>query len=85
MSTRKTFTIGSRESELALIQTTHVQNVLQLAYPDFEFPIKSMTTKGDQILNVPLYQIGEKSLFTKELETALQNNQVDLVVHSSSC
>ncbi|RHZ71098.1 hypothetical protein Glove_262g29 [Diversispora epigaea] len=82
MSTRKTFTIGSRESELALIQTTHVQNVLQLAYPDFEFPIKSMTTKGDQILNVPLYQIGEKSLFTKELETALQNNQVDLVVHS---
>ncbi|CAG8541239.1 10787_t:CDS:2 [Diversispora eburnea] len=71
-----------RNSELALIQTNHVQNVLQLTYPDFEFPIKSMTTVGDQILNVPLYQIGEKSLFTKELETALQNNQVDLVVHS---
>lgn len=82
MEGKKTFTIGSRKSELALTQATFVQNALQLAYPDIEFPIKTMTTVGDQILNKPLYQIGEKSLFTKELEIALQDNQVDLVVHS---
>lgn len=41
-----------------------------------------ITTTGDQILNKPLYQIGEKSLFTKELEVALENKTVDLVVHS---
>ncbi|CAG8571929.1 7000_t:CDS:2 [Acaulospora colombiana] len=82
MSNNETFTIGSRKSQLALIQTRQVQTALQLSYPDFEFPIISMTTIGDQILNKPLFQIGEKSLFTKELEIALQNKSVDLVVHS---
>ncbi|CAG8566834.1 9753_t:CDS:2 [Acaulospora morrowiae] len=82
MSNHKTFTIGSRKSQLALVQTRQVQSALQLSYPDFEFPIISMTTVGDQILNKPLFQIGEKSLFTKELEVALQNKTVDLVVHS---
>ena len=37
---------------------------------------------GDEILNVALSQIGEKSLFTRELEVALELNKVDLVVHS---
>ncbi|CAG8601466.1 17961_t:CDS:2 [Dentiscutata erythropus] len=82
MSTPKTFTIGTRKSKLALVQTNEVQKALQRAYPDFEFQILSMTTTGDQILNKPLYQIGEKSLFTKELEVALENKTVDLVVHS---
>ncbi|CAG8494373.1 7476_t:CDS:2 [Funneliformis mosseae] len=77
-----TFTIGSRKSELALIQTKRVQQLLEDSFPDYTFPIKSMTTIGDKILSKPLSQIGEKSLFTKELEVALQNNIVDLVVHS---
>ena len=37
---------------------------------------------GDEILNVALSQIGEKSLFTRELEVALELNKVDLEVHS---
>lgn len=41
-----------------------------------------MSTKGDQILDQPLSKIGEKSLFTKELEIALEDLKVDMVVHS---
>ena len=41
-----------------------------------------MSTTGDEILNTALSKIGEKSLFTKELEVALERKQVDLVVHS---
>src|SRR6266496_1962882 len=77
-----TFTIGSRKSQLALIQTKHVQQLLEASFPNHSFPITSMKTIGDQILTEPLFRIGEKSLFTKELEEALQNKVVDLVVHS---
>lgn len=42
----------------------------------------TMKTKGDKILNVALSKIGGKSLFTKELEVALEEKQVDIVVHS---
>jgi hydroxymethylbilane synthase len=41
-----------------------------------------MSTIGDKILDRPLPKIGEKSLFTKELEIALEENTVDMVVHS---
>lgn len=41
-----------------------------------------MSTLGDQIIDIPLPKIGEKSLFTKELETALAEGQVDFIVHS---
>ncbi|CAH2061893.1 unnamed protein product, partial [Iphiclides podalirius] len=74
--------VGSRKSELALIQTNFVIDSLKKVYPDKEFEIVSMTTLGDRILNVSLPKIGEKSLFTKDLEDALRNNSVDFVVHS---
>ena len=41
-----------------------------------------MKTKGDKILDVSLSKIGSKSLFTKELEIALENKEIDIVVHS---
>lgn len=74
--------VGSRKSELALIQTNFVIDSLKKVYPDKEFSIVTMTTLGDRILNVSLPKIGEKSLFTKDLEDALRNNSVDFVVHS---
>ncbi|KAL4707057.1 hypothetical protein ACJJTC_011383 [Scirpophaga incertulas] len=74
--------VGSRKSELALIQTNFVIESLKKVYPDKEFTIVTMTTLGDRILNVSLPKIGEKSLFTKDLEDALRNNKVDFVVHS---
>lgn len=41
-----------------------------------------MSTLGDRVLDIPLPKIGEKSLFTKELEAALMSGAVDFVVHS---
>ncbi|KAI8433524.1 hypothetical protein MSG28_015553 [Choristoneura fumiferana] len=74
--------VGSRKSELALIQTNFVIDSLKKANPEKEFTIVTMTTLGDRILDVSLPKIGEKSLFTKDLEDALRNNTVDFVVHS---
>ncbi|MEN9208225.1 MAG: hydroxymethylbilane synthase [Gloeomargarita sp. GMQP_bins_120] len=74
--------IGSRQSQLALIQTHWVRDELQKHYPDREFPIITMTTQGDKILDVALAKIGDKGLFTKELEQALLRQEVDLAVHS---
>ncbi|CAG2059432.1 unnamed protein product, partial [Timema podura] len=74
--------VGSRKSQLALIQTNHIVSILKGLYPNKTFELVTMTTIGDQILDKPLPKIGEKSLFTKELEIALEQQDVDLVVHS---
>ncbi|XP_023822750.1 porphobilinogen deaminase [Salvelinus sp. IW2-2015] len=74
--------IGTRKSQLARIQTDSVAEKLKGLYPDVHIEIVGMTTTGDKILDTALSKIGEKSLFTKELETALERNEVDLVVHS---
>jgi hydroxymethylbilane synthase len=55
---------------------------LKKHFPDRTFEIVAKTTMGDQILDVALSKIGEKSLFTKELENSLESGEVDLVVHS---
>ena len=74
--------IASRESRLAMWQAQHVQARLQALYPEAAIEILGMTTKGDQILDRPLSQIGGKGLFIKELEVAMQEGRADLAVHS---
>ncbi len=74
--------IGSRKSQLALVQTYWVQKELQRHYPQRQFDVETMSTQGDKILDVALAKIGDKGLFTKELEVAMEQNQVDLAVHS---
>ncbi|CAD7080327.1 unnamed protein product [Hermetia illucens] len=74
--------VGSRKSELALIQTKHVIGLLQELHPEKRFEIHTMSTIGDRVLNVSLPKIGEKSLFTRDLEDALRRGGVDFVVHS---
>ncbi|KAM6933234.1 porphobilinogen deaminase-like [Xenentodon cancila] len=74
--------IGTRKSQLARIQTDSVAEKLKELYPDVHLEIVAMSTTGDKILDTALSKIGEKSLFTKELENALERNEVDLVVHS---
>ncbi len=73
--------IGSRDSELAMIQTNHVKQSLEVKFPHLKFEVVSMKTIGDKNLEQPLKDVG-KSLFTKELETLLLANQCDFVVHS---
>ena len=55
---------------------------LKRRFPDREFGVVEKVTTGDKILDVALSKIGEKSLFTKELEVALEKCEVDFVVHS---
>ncbi len=74
--------IGSRGSELALWQANFVKRELQKYNKNISVEIKIIKTTGDKILNVALSKIGDKSLFTKELEAALLSGQIDLAVHS---
>jgi hydroxymethylbilane synthase len=78
----KKLVIASRESALAMWQAKHIQVRLQALYPSCDVSILGMTTTGDQILDSPLARIGGKGLFVKELETALENGNADLAVHS---
>ncbi|XP_077962460.1 porphobilinogen deaminase isoform X1 [Gasterosteus aculeatus] len=79
---RRVIRVGTRKSQLARIQTDSVVEKLKELYPHLALEIVGMTTIGDNILDRALSKIGEKSLFTKELENALEKNEVDLVVHS---
>lgn len=74
--------IGTRDSALAMWQTNWVVDNLRRLNPDYTFKIVSMKTQGDKILDVALAKIGDKGLFTKELEVAMLNREIDLAVHS---
>ena len=74
--------IATRESALALWQANHICDRLSKLYPQTEFSIFGMTTRGDQILDVSLSKIGGKGLFIKELEQALEDGRADIAVHS---
>jgi hydroxymethylbilane synthase len=74
--------IGSRKSQLALVQTYWVQETLQKHFPDRSFEVHTMSTQGDKILDVALAKIGDKGLFTKELELGMLNQETDFAVHS---
>jgi hydroxymethylbilane synthase len=74
--------IGSRGSDLALWQANFVKSALEKKNKNVSVEIKIIKTKGDKILDVALSKIGDKSLFTKELEIELLNKKIDLAVHS---
>lgn len=74
--------VGTRGSKLALTQTNWVVNELKKKYPNVEFEVKIIKTKGDLIQNVSLDKIGDKGLFVKEIEQQLLNKEIDMAVHS---
>jgi hydroxymethylbilane synthase len=74
--------IGSRGSQLALWQANFIRNAVQKKNKSIRFEIKIVKTTGDKILDVALSKIGDKSLFTKELENELLNGNIDIAVHS---
>tara|TARA_Y100000389_G_C17420654_1_gene496491 strand:+ start:534 stop:1457 length:924 start_codon:yes stop_codon:yes gene_type:complete len=78
----KIIRIATRKSPLALWQARKVSQLLKNIDNSINIELIKITTSGDKILNKPLYDIGGKSLFLKELEYALLNNECDLAVHS---
>jgi len=78
--TEKTIRIGTRDSELALWQAYTVQKKLNdLGYKTEIVAVKS---QGDILLDKPLYELGITGIFTKTLDIAMINGQVDIAVHS---
>ncbi len=76
----RTIRIGTRDSELALWQAHTVKNTLEkLGYTTTLVPVKST---GDIILDKPLYELGITGIFTKTLDIAMINNDIDIAVHS---
>ncbi len=74
--------IATRESRLALRQTAMVEAVLRERHAGLEVQTVGMTTRGDQVVDRPLAQVGGKGLFVKELEIALDEGRADIAVHS---
>lgn len=76
------YMIGTRGSKLALAQAEYVRGRLAEVYREDSFEIRVIKTKGDQILDKPLHEIGDKGLFVKDIEEKLVNGEVDIAVHS---
>ena len=76
----KIIRIGTRDSQLALWQAKHVQQQLEsYGYSTELVPLKST---GDIVLNKPLYELGITGIFTKTLDIAMLNEDIDIAVHS---
>ena len=74
--------IASRRSQLAMVQTNWVKAELEKAHPGLKITVEAMATQGDKILDVALAKIGDKGLFTKELEAQMLVDRADIAVHS---
>lgn len=77
----KKYIIGTRGSLLALTQCGQVKVALERLTGE-QFELKVIKTQGDEDTSKPLWQLDGKDFFTKELDMALLNGEVDLVVHS---
>ncbi len=82
LAQKRAIRIATRESALALWQAEHVAAQLRTCYPGLNVTLLPMTTRGDQILDRPLSQVGGKGLFLKELEVAMLEGRADIAVHS---
>ena len=78
----ETCVIATRGSQLALWQANTVAGTLERAFPNLDVQVKVIKTTGDVTLDMPLHEIGDKGMFTKELEVALLDGSADMCVHS---
>ncbi len=74
--------IVSRGSALAMWQARHVGSRLESLHPECTIEIRVVQTKGDRITDVPLARIGDRGLFTKEVDRVILDGEADLAVHS---
>lgn len=91
----KTWKIGTRGSELALVQANLLLDALQSQYPERVFELKTIVTTGDRRVDVPLAEVAttesaanpsnamDKGVFIRELEAALKTGEIDMAVHSA--
>lgn len=79
---KRVIKVVSRDSALAMWQTNFVVDSLRKVTDQYEFEIVSLKTKGDKVLDISLAKIGDKGLFTKELEDGLLSGEMDFAVHS---
>ncbi len=75
--------IGTRKSKLALVQTQMVIDEIERLFPDIETEVVYISTTGDKIIDKPIAEIGDKGVFVSEIERAIQNNVIDIAVHSA--
>ena len=81
-STSHTLRLGTRGSVLARTQSQLVASELEKRHKNLVVELIILRTSGDQIQDKPLYELGGKGLFTKEIEQALQRSEIDVAVHS---
>ncbi|GBD38625.1 Porphobilinogen deaminase [bacterium HR37] len=79
---RRVLRIGSRGSYLALWQAESVSSIIKADFPDIDTEIVVIKTTGDRFVDSPLFKIGGKGVFVKEIEEALLRGEVDIAVHS---
>jgi hydroxymethylbilane synthase len=81
-SKQKCVRVGTRESQLARLQTDIVIAALSGRFPELKFEVVPITTGGDKVQDRPIADLGGSGVFVKELEDALYADRVDFVVHS---
>ena len=74
--------IGTRASRLALWQANHAAARLAAVSPDHRFELVTFQTTGDRVTDVALPRIGDRGLFTRDIEAALHEGAIDVAVHS---
>ncbi|KAJ1328685.1 hypothetical protein BSLG_009920 [Batrachochytrium salamandrivorans] len=75
-SNRTTYVIGTRESQLAMVQTTHVKTLLETLHPTLTFEVKGMSTTGDNIQDVALSKIDPSHSSLKSLRSLFTRKQL---------
>lgn len=75
--------VATRGSALARWQAEHVASRLQAAVPEVEVALVVVDTQGDRHLDVPLWELGGKGVFAKEVQAAVLDGRADLAVHSA--
>ena len=78
----KTIRIGTRGSELALVQARFIAEKIKTKYRDISLEIVPIKTRGDRMQNISLAKIGGKGVFVKEIEEALLRDEIGIAVHS---
>ena len=82
-SLKKAIKVGTRGSKLALAQTELVVNALKGRFPQVDFQMVTMSTRGDRDTSRALLEFGGKAVFVEEFEEAILKGDIDIAVHSA--